>query len=49
MNERHVRIVQKMCENVVHIVGTERSKQQKIVITVRKMYEHVAHNAETES
>ena len=49
MNERHVRIVLMMYENVVHIVETERSKQQKIVITVRKTYEHVAHNAETES
>ena len=49
MNERRVRIVLMMYENVVHIVGTERSKQQKIVITVQKMYEHVAHNAEMES
>ena len=48
MNERTVKIVLRMCENVVHSVGMEKQKQQKIVEIVKKMCENVVQRVEME-
>ena len=48
MNEKIVRIVHRMYENVQRSVETERYKQQKIVGIVRKMYENVVQRVEME-
>ena len=46
MNEKTVKIVLRMCENVVHFVGMGKQKQQKIVETVKKMCENVVQHVE---
>ncbi len=48
MNERRVRRVHKMYENVQHFVEMERSKKQRRVRIVRKMYENVVRYVEME-
>ena len=48
MNERIVRIVQKMSENVQHFVETVKSNEQRLVKIVPKMSESVVQNVEME-